>query len=643
MRRALMWLTRWKTRVPGVLLAVFLLWFPDGALSAPKTVLLPVALDYPFIRSVFVHQLYNAPMERAVVIDEIQGGCSRIELWNPEVGQENSLIKLGSHIKIRTGVPILEKCVGQFEWEGYIDVLQSVTVDARTSEVRLKTVDSHVYNKNRKPAVITGRLWNLIKSHVHPFLDEVSIDLASPIQELKTFLPLVFSLEERRRVGRWLDTIRLGPLQVEESAVKVNIMLEVETSSKPREPSAELSAAEMERLARVWEEWDAFLVLQIESLIGQSITEAERANLLGTLLDNRHEFLNAFENQTIGRDFVRQQFIWTWEKLTEILRKYLVKQKNLSPFQYMAFFTASDALAALDKLGPTLGWEVNRDGLVRLARLLSTGERDASLLYSYSVDPMLRKFLGMGPPLDEFGPISDVQELELPAEPDPDSASGPNDRQSWLNRFLFPRAWATEGIPTMFDRVKEWIPPERNPERYIDKVGSLLKKTTDNILDARPLPEEYHSFFRLLVSATAWQESCWRQFIAHEDKIRYLISYNQSSVGLMQVNQRVWRGIYRVESLRWNIRYNAEAGIEILELYLRTYVLKNMEPADLSDRDAIARAAYAVYNQGPGRFKKTVKQGSPHPSNRIDRLFREKYTWVKEDNFQPLVHCITGQ
>ena len=73
------------------------------------------------------------------------------------------------------------------------------------------------------------------------------------------------------------------------------------------------------------------------------------------------------------------------------------------------------------------------------------------------------------------------------------------------------------------------------------------------------------------------------------------------------------------------------------------YVLKNLNPGDPFDRDAIARAAYAVYNQGPGRFKKTVKQDSPHPYNRIDRLFREKYAWVKENDFQPLVHCITGQ
>ncbi len=636
-----MFFTGRKGKVPTLLFALFLFWLPDGALGSPQTVLLPVTLDYPFIRSIFIQQLYNAPKERAVVLDEIQGGCSRIELWNPEVGHEACLVRLGSRIRIRTGAPILDRCVGQFEWEGYIEVLQRVTLDARTWRIRLETVDSRVYNRERKPAIITGTFWNLIKNHVHPFLEDVSINLWSPIEEIKAFLPLLFAPEERRLVDRWLETLRPGPVRVEESAIKVDIALEVQPFSKPREPEAELSVAELERLSQVWEQWDAFLVLEIESLIGQSITEAERMNILEILLENRHEFIEALENRTIDRNFIRRQYVWTSERLTGILRKYLIKQKNLSALQYLTFFTASDALAALDKLAPALGWEINRDGLVRLARMLSAGEGDPALLYSYSVNPALRKFLGLGPALDEFGPASDVQELELPAEFD--AASGQDDRQSWLNRFLFPRAWAAEGTPSLLDRVKEWIPPARNPERYMSKVRILLKKTTDKILGERPLPEEHHSFFHLLVLATAWQESCWRQFVTEEGKIRYLISYNGSSVGLMQVNQRVWRGIYRVESLRWNIRYNVEAGIEILELYLRTYVLKNLNPGDPFDRDAIARAAYAVYNQGPGRFKKTVKQDSPHPYNRIDRLFREKYAWVKENDFQPLVHCITGQ
>ena len=233
---------------------------------------------------------------------------------------------------------------------------------------------------------------------------------------------------------------------------------------------------------------------------------------------------------------------------------------------------------ALDKLGPTLGLEISRDGLLRLARLLSTSATDPTLSYSYSLDPGLRKFLGLGPPLDDSGPASDVQEMDLPEEPEKNAK--PDDRQSWLDHFLFPRAWAKEGIPIMLDQVKQWIPPAKDPNPYIGKVRNLLEEAADQILAANPLAGDYNSFFHLLVLATAWQESCWRQFIARDGKLRYLVSYNESSVGLMQINERVWRGIYRVESLRWNIAYNVKAGCEILHLYLRNFALKEIKPSE---------------------------------------------------------------
>ena len=504
----------WKSKGLGVLLLMSIICLPDRALGATETVFLPVTLEYPFIRSVLVHQLFTAPGERAIVIDEAQGDCVHIELSKPDVSRELSSIKVASKIKIRAGVPILGTCMGMFEWEGYIEVLQRLVLDEKSWQARFETIDSRVYNINRKPVTIAGKLWDLIKAHVHPYLDQTTIELAPPIREMKDFLPLVFLPEERRHVHRWLETLRLGPVQVEESEVKVNILLEVQTTSKPRASAAQLSLSEIERLSRAWEDWDAFLVFEIESLIGQPITDVERGNLLEIILENRHEFLQALSDKTIGPDLVRQQFTRTWQRLAQILRKYLVDQKSRPSFSYLAFFTASDAFIALDKLGPTLGLEISRDGLVRLARLLSTNLTDPTLSYSYSVDPELRKFLGLGPPLDDSGPTSDEQELELPIEPEMNPKSDAS--QSRLRHFLFPLAWAKEGIPTMLDQVRQWIPSVRDPELYIGKVRNLLEGAADKIFVANPLVGGYNSFFHHLVLATAWQESCWRQFIARD-------------------------------------------------------------------------------------------------------------------------------
>ena len=630
----------WKSKGLGVLLVMCILWMPDRAPGATETVFLPVTLEYPFIRSLLVHQLYKAPGERAIVIDETQEDCVHIELANPEVSREHSLLKVGSNIKIRAGVPIPGTCIGLFEWEGYIEVLQRLVLNGKNWQARFETMDSRVYNTGRKPVTIARRLWDLIKAHVHPYLNQTRIELAPPLQEMKAFLPLVFLPEERRRVHHWLDTLRLGPVQVEESAIRVNLLLEVETVSRPRPAPLPLSPSEIERLSRAWEDWDALLVLEIESLVGQTITDEERASLLEILLENRHEFLQALEQKTIGPDLVQQQFIRTWQRLARILRKYLVHQKFPSFFNYLAFFTAADALVALDKLGPSLGLDISRDGLVRLARLLSTNGTDPTLNYSYSLDLELRKFLGLGPPLDDTGPSFNVQELELPAEPEKESRH--DGRQSRLERFLLPRAWAQTASPTSIDQVRQWLPSPKDPERYIGKVRNLLDGATDKILAAHPLAGDYDSFFHLLVLATAWQESCWRQFIARDGKLRYLLSYNQTSVGLMQVNERVWRGIYRVESLRWNIAYNVKAGTEILHLYLRNFTLKEIKPANPADLDTVARVTYAIYNGGPSELKQYFRRSKANRFYRSDRLFWQKYTAAKEARFEQLRLCVSG-
>jgi hypothetical protein len=629
-----------KRKCLGVLLLMCILWSPFRAFGATETVLLPVTLEYPFIRSALVNQLYNAPGERAIVVDETEGDCVQIELWNPEVSRERSMIKVGSSIKIRAGVPILGNCVGSFEWEGYIDLLQRLVLDEKRWQTRFETIDSRIYDVRRRPETTTGRLWDLIKTRVHPYLDKVSIGLATPLEEMKAFLPLVFLPEQRRRVYSWLDTLRLGPVRVEESGVKVNILLDVETVSRPGTSAAELSPSEIERLSRAWEAWDAFLVFEIEALIGQPITDMERGKLLEILLENRHEFFEVLDRKTISPDLVRQQFIRTWQRLAHILRKYLVNHKSFSPFGYLAFFTASDALVALDKLGPTLGLEISRDGLIRLARLLSTDLTDPILSYSNALDPGLRKFLGLGPPLDDSGPTSNVEELELPDEPEKNSTR--DDPRSWLGDFLFPRAWANERAPSMLDQVRQWIPPARNLNSYIGKVRNLLEGAADHILTADPLAGDGNAFFHRLLLATAWQESCWRQFIVRRGKLRYLISYNQSSVGLMQINERVWRGIYRVESLRWNIHYNVKAGTEILNLYLRNFTLREINPSTPADLDTIAQVTYAMYNGGPGQLNKFLARSKSRSLYTSDRLFLQKYAAAKKGNFDQLAICLSG-
>ena len=71
---------------------------------------------------------------------------------------------------------------------------------------------------------------------------------------------------------------------------------------------------------------------------------------------------------------------------------------------------------------------------------------------------------------------------------------------------------------------------------------------------------------------TALIESCWRQYVVRGGKVTYLRSQS-SSVGIMQINQRVWRGFYDIERLRWDTAYNIRAGSQILARYLKDYAI----------------------------------------------------------------------
>jgi len=73
---------------------------PLTVTAAPQTIHIPVTLDPSFVRSEFVRQAFNLPGEKALPLN-LNEGCSRIELWDPEVGTEKSFLKLGAPSRSR--------------------------------------------------------------------------------------------------------------------------------------------------------------------------------------------------------------------------------------------------------------------------------------------------------------------------------------------------------------------------------------------------------------------------------------------------------------------------------------------------------------------------------------------------------------
>jgi hypothetical protein len=460
------------------------------------------------------------------------------------------------------------------------------------------------------------------------------------VKELKDILPLFFAEAQRPQVQSWLNSLRPGEVTIQSDAVRSQLMMEVNTAP-PADKVPEITPSDIESLSRNWETWDAFFVCEIQPLIGRSLEQRERNEIFDTLISMRHTFTEALVENTLTQDLIRGQFIDSWDRVSKILRKYLFQESSLRLLRHLAFFTAADALAIVEKLGPAIGIELTPEGLRRLASLLSEEGKETGLEYSYELDPRLRELLGLGPPLPESGPSFDAEEFESPEE----SEEGPlPPKESLRQGSLLRLASVGDRAPAIPPEVQEWIPPQSKEglPQYLSKVRQILQNATEETLLKNPHHSKYQSIYRLLVLATAWQESCWRQLEKKRGKVTYLLSYNRTSVGLMQINERVWRGLYQRDSLRWNIRYNALAGTEILDLYMKDYAITQMEAQGLTDEAVLARAVYAMYNAGPGELQRFLKRHRSNSPHHIDRLFREKYEMTQKGDFEEIALCLIG-
>ena len=147
--------------------------------------------------------------------------------------------------------------------------------------------------------------------------------------------------------------------------------------------------------------------------------------------------------------------------------------------------------------------------------------------------------------------------------------------------------------------------------------------------------------FQNLVLATAWQESCWRQYVIKNKKVVTLRS-NTGDTGLMQMNERVWRGLYNTQKLRWDTAYNVRAGVEVLHRYLVKYSLKRGEQKHKGGLDNLARSAYSAYNGGPDQTSRYRNPKAPSVHQKIDASFWMKYQAVKQGKELQVAECLGG-
>ena len=566
-----------------------------GALGARLEIPLRVPLEP--IRQALSAQLAASPSQPHVIFRE--GRCRYLNLETPKLDAVDGHLRLTGPGSAALGVELFGQCQNAAAWTGSMQFTLAPQID-NAGRLRFRIVDSALTDASGARAL--GFIWDVSKRYVHPRLERFGYDLGASRTALAQIVRGAAPPERSAELELAVSQLQVLQPRVEANQVVVPIAVQfpdawaaAPAAAVPNAASvAPLTEAELEALEQALQPWDAFLVYSVKQVALDSADTRLRQRLFTLLLESRYRLTQVLSGEApAAGDPLRELFVDAWSELRSILadgqREGLL---DASLLRYAAFIDAGDALLALDRAAPGLGMTLSAPGLRQLARSLRPGSGEDPLVYDWAADPQLGRLFGV----EEIPPAGPV----IPA-------------RSWLELFIRSAHAAAEGEDK--PALDRWVPRREELAAYEMRVGGLLEKTSAVELQRGVLAVPYDQIFRNLVPTTALIESCWRQYAIRGGKVSYLRS-GAGSVGIMQINQVVWRGFYNIERLRWDTAYNARAGAQILVRYLKDYAIPYAERS--GDPDHVARAAYAVYNAGPravGRFKKSP----PHPREaRVD-------------------------
>ena len=598
-----------------------------------QVVTIPLTLDEQILTSLLVESSFTGKGHSADVVGR-EGDCIYVKLQDPEYHIENNLLKLEMALTVHGGTDLGGQCLFPIQWQGYLVLWQKPIFVGDEFALSFKITDSALLNQTREPAVIAGFVWDLVKERVHEYLEQVEVDLAPPVSNLRAFLGPLFKKELQVATSTMLDSLHRGSVYVQNETLVVELVAEVDEAYQAEESVAPLTPGQRAEIVGLWERWDSFLVHLISMLAHGSLEPEERQLLMNSLLESRYAFSAALEEPELEGDLVRVQFLHAWETLGPLFRKKLYAHPAGNTLGFLAFFTAADALKLFDAMGPTFGIELSQQGLLYLVEMLSG--KSTPLPYLLDLDEGLRKLFDLKPQKNNKLPMKELKEI--------DQQGGESEEPlSFLFNFLVSPAHAdgTTNVSGFSEIIKWKVPAEPYPD-YVTKVRGVLKKAADTIVDDEEIPPSLNKMFVEMIPAMAWQESCFRQFVVRKKKLTYLLSYNGSSVGLMQINERIWRGLYDQNRLRWDINYNAMAGCEIVALYLNRYVLRDASWIKGDKPHLLARLLYSMYNGGPGQYNKFLKREKTGKHYKSDKLFAEKLKWARKKEWEKIRLCLVG-
>ena len=579
-----------------------------------ETVAIPLFLNYPQLQLLMKRAMFTGPDESALYLLDNEG-CNTVSFSEPHLSAAGEGLRLKAKILAIIGVNATGGCMTITRWAGRTVVKgKPILVNRQPLSVQFQVQAVELYDQQGR-VLSDSLLPQTYKAQLRQVLSRFRMDLKPATDQLKALLPYVVPRYSADRLTRMIDSLRIGVIEVRPSGLDVGLILDVE---KPPQAETEpaLTAIEVQQLEQRCQTWDAFLTFVVKELAAATRSESLRSTLLGILLDVRYQIKFILtSNPKSGPDPVKQLFIRSWEQLEPVMQEISIQlpEHNLLPF--LSFITAADALKALDRLGPAAGLDISTDGLRRLARLLNDNPSIDPLKYPVEIDPALQQLFDFGIPPENVPPKKPF---------------------SFKLQLIRPAFAASR-----WDRLNRWVPTAAELDPYLREIRALLLEEADERIKSSSIAQEHARVFRNLMLATAWQESCWRQYIVKKRKIVPLVS-GTGDIGMLQINEKVWRGFYSPAKLRWDIGYNAQAGSEILFKFMVNYALKRHEHKKDGGLANLARATYSAYNGGPSQVGRYRSQDVPTAHKKIDIAFYSKYKEISRGNEFAVAQCLGG-
>ncbi len=460
---------RTLTRRPGIIffLLLLILAIPLRIYASPVTV--PIKLDYPLLRLLLIKQLFNTPDQSTEIIND-PSGCSQIVLTNPQLGEKQASLEIVTEVKARLGIGVFGNCTTLLQWQGSAGFLGRPVIQPGATSVRLEPVDSWlVASDGRK--ITSGRIWDLAKDRFQPLFSRFKLDLTPAINTLGMILPEVLAHRSSQQLQTIVSSLRLRDLQVAPTRLDVFLSFQVEELVEQPQPASVLSPQELQQWEGQWQMMDALFTFAVKYYASTTNHRELHSTLLEILLDSRYRLRDALTvPASRSNDPVRRWFLDSWKRLSPVIRRIGLEQTGQEPLLWISLLTATDALDALDRLGPSIGLDISANGLRRLARLINEETEVDPLSYDQAVDPELQQL------------------FQLPFTLNLEQPSGFR-FDPWSIRF----AWADSST----DRLDRWVPNKDQLGIYLPLVASLLNTTAARTLKKRISHRQSSSFSKI--------------------------------------------------------------------------------------------------------------------------------------------------